>query len=567
MTGTGHTFQSHIALRLEREPDGRALAFVDGDGRPAWRSFREYHDAAARCASVLHEKGLREGDVCVLVLSSNEFCANALLGILLVGAIPILVAPPVVGGLHSNLAQVVDHVIRTTSARMAIIGEAGRSLEGKLNPLRKTKILFGEDCLDGGDAAAVPLARPATDSIVAMQLTSGTTGFPRVCVWRQQGVLAALDGMEQAMALSPEDICVNWTPLYHDMGLVNNLFLCLIKRVPLVMLDTLQFVRKPAMWLRTLSTAGGTVAWSPNFGFALAAHRIRDQELDGVRLDHVRGFWCAAERIHLDTMRQFMDRFAPYGVRPSAMKTNFGCAENVGGATFSDANGDFVFEHIDRRAFFERGVARPVPEASNDTLSVVGVGRPYPGMRIDILSRTGRPLPDGHVGEIGLVTPSRMNGYLRNSSETKRALYGRYLRTGDFGYKRGNEIFWTGRVRERINIHGNKYDPSDFEPVLLGVPGLREGCFAAFGIDDGQSGTQKPVVVAEVRKSAREERERIVQGIRQEIVSKLGVTVNEVLLLPEGSMSKTSSGKRRHRYYKELYLAGELQALSRSLGA
>jgi len=38
----------------------------------------------------------------------------------------------------------------------------------------------------------------------------------------------------------------------------------------------------------------------------------------------------------------------------------------------------------------------------------------------------------------------------------------------------------------------------------------------------------------------------------------LGVNVDEVLFVREGTLTKTSSGKRRHRFFKELYEGGRL---------
>ena len=39
--------------------------------------------------------------------------------------------------------------------------------------------------------------------------------------------------------------------------------------------------------------------------------------------------------------------------------------------------------------------------------------------------------------------------------------------------------------------------------------------------------------------------------------------VGDVVLLPYGSMTKTSSGKRRHRFYKKQYVQGTLEPLAR----
>jgi acyl-CoA synthetase (AMP-forming)/AMP-acid ligase II len=180
-------------------------------------------------------------------------------------------------------------------------------------------------------------------------------------------------------------------------------------------------------------------------------------------------------------------------------------------------------------------------------------------MTIEILSRTGRALPDGHVGEVGLKTPSRMIGYLGDWRANQHALYGDLLRTGDLGYLRDGELFWVGRVRERITIRGVKLDPSDFEPILLQVEGLRAGCFAAFGVDDQKQGTQHIVIVTEVRDNVNREPEEISGEIRDQVFERLGVNVSEIFLVKQGTLTKTSSGKRRHRHFRSLYLDGKLK--------
>ena len=136
-------------------------------------------------------------------------------------------------------------------------------------------------------------------------------------------------------------------------------------RLPLVLLSPQDFVRRPALWLRCPSQTGATITWSPNFGFALAARKAQESELEGVRLDRVRAFWNAAERIHAETFDAFHSRFGPLGVRREALKTNFGCAENIGGATFSCANELPPCEHLDRRLLDERGIAHVSPAIKN----------------------------------------------------------------------------------------------------------------------------------------------------------------------------------------------------------
>src|SRR5205823_11234449 len=155
-----------------------------------------------------------------------------------------------------------------------------------------------------------------------------------------------------------------------------------------------------------------------------------------------------------------------------------------------------------------------------------------------IMDGRGASLPDGNVGQIGLLTPSRMSGYLGRRREKRRAIPEEILRTGDLGYVRGGELFWVGRVRERITLRGRKIDPSDFERVLLDVPGLRAGCFAAFGVDDPSRGTQRLVIVTEVRDGAAGDATTIVQQVRGAIEEQLGISPDEVVLVSSGTLAK-----------------------------
>lgn len=564
----GESLQAEILARLSESPDARCICFYGARETVHWQSRSQLYSKSVAVAQQLRQEGLRPGDTCIIVLPSGEKAANALVATLLLGAIPLLIAPPELVGGNLELHQTLHSAIQRTKPRVVVCApsvQPERVLIERSFPA--TRFVSPPD-VEGVELKNEPFAPalPAPTDVAAMQLTSGTTRAPRICVWDHKAILAALDGMAAAMALSADDLCVNWTPLYHDMGLVNNFFLCLARGIPLVLLSPQEFVRRPALWLRCLSQTGATVTWSPNFGFALAARKAQESELEGVRLDHVRAFWNAAERIHADTFDAFHSRFAPLGVKLESLKTNFGCAENIGGATFSCANELPPCEHLDRRLLDERGIAR-VPPATEDAekVAVVSAGVGHPALNIRILSPRGRVLPDGRVGEICLDTPSRMLRYHQNARETRRALRGGLLHTGDLGYLRNGHLFWVGRVRDRITIHGKKIDPSTFESIFASTPGLREGCFAAFGVPDEQLGTERLIMVAEVRSPATESLKSLAATISRKCFLQLGITPGDILLVPPGTLAKTSSGKRRHRYFRKLYLDGGLEQARMSL--
>ena len=557
---TGDSLQKAIVARLDERPDARCLALYDS-ASPRWMSRETVYRRASAAAERLRSAGAQPGDICPIVLPSGETAATALLGALFVGAVPLLLAPPSIAGAHKEREKLVRRVLLRTRPRLVVCSEilepARECLVGSRS---RTRLVF-----DTASWPAEPVARdapvlPRSDDVALMQLTSGTTGSPRICVWDHRGVLAALEQMAGSMRLSSDDVCLNWTPLYHDMGLVNNFLLCLATGSPLALLSPETFVRRPALWLRGLSDTRATISWSPNFGFAITARRTEAQELAGVRLDSVRALWNAAERIDLETVETFRRRFAPIGLRPDAIQTNYGCAENVGGATFGAPDALPRYEHVDRRLLDQRGVAQPVEPQADDAsaVTIVSVGRPNIGVTVHILSPHGRPLPDGHVGEISLDSPSRMLCYYRRTRDSSRVLRNGLLHTGDLGYMRNGELFWVGRRRERITVRGSKIDPSAFERVLASAPGVREGCFAAFGIPDPALGTERVIVVTEVRATAGDVG-NIARTIQRQCFIQLGIAPAEVIMVPSGTLVKTSSGKRRHRYARHLYLSGVLQ--------
>jgi acyl-CoA synthetase (AMP-forming)/AMP-acid ligase II len=559
MTYREETIQGRLRNRLQTQPDGKTIKFSGDRSGDHWRTFADFYGAAGGTAGRLLDLGVQRGEVVVIVLPSGEPAARLVLATLIAGGRPLLVAPPGLLGPSSDLPMILGSSTRKTGARVVVLPEAVDT--DSIVVGRRTRVVSD----DAGLVAApqvegLPSFAVFPDDPAALQLTSGTTGLPRICSWRQSAIIAAVDGMTAAMEVNDQDVFLNWTPLYHDMGLVNNFLTCLLSDIPLVMMSPHKFVKSPASWLRALSETGATTTWSPNFGFALAAQRIKEAELVGVELSHVRGFWNAAERIHLDTMERFYERFAPFGVRRSSLKTNFGCAENIGGATFTEPGEPFRYEHVDPHQLQDRRLAKVVSPDSPGALAVVGAGKPHPGIKISILDRNGRPLPDGAVGQIALDTASQMDGYLKDAEATARALKDGLLRTGDLGYQRSGELFWVGRVKERITVRGRKFDPSDFEHLLFPIDGLRPGCFAAFGIDDRATGTQKVVVVSEVVAGLMRAPDEIVNEMRLATMESLGLTV-DALLVPTGTLTKTSSGKRRHRHFKRLYERGELPTL------
>lgn len=555
------SLQERLYRRLDEAPDSRAIAYYDAAEKLAWISYSEFYNQSLEVAAQLAANGFGKGDVCVIVLPSGHLAARSIMAVLQMGGNPLLVAPPAVQGSLLDLPRILKHTVRTSEAKVVLCANTMTDLREDLEKdLEGVTLLFGEEeIVQAGATPELERIYPASDDIGAMQLTSGTTGFPRVCVWSQEGILAALDGMEAACGITQEDICFNWTPLYHDMGLINNFMLCMTAGIPLVLFSPHEFVKRPYLWLKAMQETESTFTWSPNFGYAITAQRTRDRQIEGLDLSHVKAFWNAAERIHYDTVVAFYERFKDYGLQKSALKMNFGCAENVGGATFTAMDEDYQVEHLDANKLYGDWVAEEIPEGQEGGVSIVSCGQPHPTLGIEILSDDNELLPEGHVGRVALRTPSRLLYFKGDEASTQAAHHADLLLTGDIGYKRNNNLYWVGREKERITLRGKKYDPSDFEPILFEVEGLRTGSFVVFGVDEGAHGTQRVVVVTEVREPLTRTLEEISADISKQVFLRLGVTISDIELVRAGTLAKTSSGKRRHRHFRQMYIDGKLK--------
>jgi len=557
----------------EADPGRRCIAFLDAEGAFEWIDRQSFVARARLAEGALRRTGLRPDGVLLLVSVDPRECATLVLAALLVGARPLLLAPPSIQGVQSSLTAVLHSVLERTRADVTVVPPNLHHLAAELaSTCPGTRVVVGADRLLAGEAAesterASPeLVSPLDTSIGLLQLTSGTTGFPRIATWRHDALLAALDGMAAGMGLREDDVYLNWTPLYHDMGLVNNFLLCQARGVPLSLLSPLDVVKRPAHWIRALATTQATTTWSPNFGLALAADRVQEAELDGVRLDHVRGVWNAAERVHLSTMERFWARFGPLGLAREALRTNFGCVETIGGVTFSAARASFRAERVDLAQLQEGAPVRALETGVEGVRvqSIVGLGPAYPGAELAVFDGAGERLPEGHLGAIAVRAAGTFSGYFGDAEASRAARVGEFVWTGDEGYLRDGELFWTGRRKERINLQGRKYDPSEFERTLDAVPGLRPGCFVAFGREDPARGTEGLVLLAEVVPMEPSELADVAARVRRAVALGHGLLLDVLWLMEKGALTKTSSGKRRHLHFQELFLSGRLVPLYRA---
>jgi fatty-acyl-CoA synthase len=188
-------------------------------------------------------------------------------------------------------------------------------------------------------------------------------------------------------------------------------------------------------------------------------------------------------------------------------------------------------------------------------VALVSCGSALPGHRLQIVGEDGRPVDDRHVGEILLAGPSVMLGYYKQDALTAQTIRDGWLHTGDLGYLSGGELFVCGRAKDLIIVNGRKYHPQDLEWAVDGLGGVRRGRVVAFGAAD--SGRADRVVMV-VEPSGTVAGDLLAETIRQRIADLFGLYVDEVALVPSGTIGRTTSGKVQRAATKARYEDGEL---------
>src|SRR5262249_49887174 len=234
---------------------------------------------------------------------------------------------------------------------------------------------------------------------------------------------------------------------------------------------------------------------------------------------------------------------------------SYGLAEHVLAATLAPRGRPIRVAHVSTGA--ARGSAISSERAHDEQVTIVSCGPPLPGHRLRIVDEHGRTLPDGVVGEITLAGPSVMSGYYFDDDLTNETVRDGWLHTGDLGYLSEGELFVCGRIKDIVIVNGRKHHPHDLEWAVDQLVGVRRGRVVAFGTMQIDA-HDRVVIVAEP--SGRVPAEVLTETIRRRIAAVCGLHVDEVVLVPSGTIGRTTSGKLQRSATKARYERGEFSA-------
>ncbi|MEO1682708.1 MAG: SDR family NAD(P)-dependent oxidoreductase [Cyanobacteria bacterium J06631_12] len=418
---------------------------------------------------------------------------------------------------------------------------------------------------------------PTSPSTLAfLQFTSGSTGTPKGVMVSHRNLIYNSKIIYTCFESSPDHIGVSWLPFHHDMGLIGGVLQPIYGGGTVVLLSPVAFLQKPIRWLQTISHYRAVTSGGPNFAYDLCAQTAKPEQLAALDLSSWDLAFTGAEPIRPETLEQFSTTFAASRFKANAFYPCYGMAETTLLVTGGNRASDSVVLSIDRSAL-ERGQVvekSPSPESKR----VVGCGHTWLDYDVKIVDPDSlRVCEPSQIGEIWVKGESVAQGYWEKPAQTEQTFQactadteaGPFLRTGDLGFLKGEDLFITGRLKDVIIIRGRNHYPQDIElTVETAHDALQANGCAAFSAEVASE--EQLIVVQEVKRAylrqleteAEEDplSEKIIWAIRRAISAEHELQVHAIHLIKPGSLPKTSSGKVQRKKCRLQLLDGHLAA-------
>ena len=412
-----------------------AAPAIEGEDR-AW-SYGELDQLADRFAALFAAHGLEPGDRASLVCSNEPLLAGAYFGAFRAR----VVANPINNRL---LPEEVAYILEHAGSRCVVVSEEYVALiESTLPLLKERPVVITARDVKGEGMSKAPT--PRSDDGALLIYTSGTTGKPKGVVLSQGNVMAGITYVSRAFEMKAGDRTFCVMPLFHTNGLM-------FSTLPFLLVGATVVLRKrfsaSNFWTQLAESRATTASVSPTILAMLLEHEAKAPPAADIRLDYIK---VASAPTPAELAERFEARFG----RGLLLET-YGLTESTAINVMNPLRGPRKFGSI---------------------------GRALAPQEVRIVDDDGNDVAQGATGEIEVRGPTVMKEYFRDPENTRKAMHGDWLRTGDVGrIDADGFVFIVGRSKEMILRGGENISPLEIEEVAVRHPAVREA--AAVGVPD-----------------------------------------------------------------------------------
>lgn len=424
---------------MQKHPD--KIATVTGTRR---QTYRQLVDRVARTASALRTLGLQPGErLSVLSLNSDR-----MIELLLAGAWAGLVINPI--NTRWTPAEVAYALADCSASALAVDDGLMPTAQGMATELPdlclrlymgETKAPEGYLPLEEKVSAAQPIEdlRSAPDTLAAIVYTGGTTGFPKGVMLSHGNLWASLIGRMAEVSNPPHYVTLLTSPMFHVAGLGRMLGQTMVGGT---CVTVPAFAPQQVVEIMAREGVNDLVIVPSMLQMLLDTPGFDPQGLP--RLERI--LWGAAP-ITLPLLRRALAAFPLVDFIHV-----YGMTETSAAVSTLPISRDPAF--LDSERIRSAGAAGLSAE-------------------IRIADEQGREVPAGTHGEILVRGPAVMQGYWGREEDTRKALAGGWLHTGDGGVMdEHGYLYVIDRIKDMVITGGENVYPAEVESAVTSHPAV-----------------------------------------------------------------------------------------------
>ena len=400
-------------------------------------TYEEFYELSCKAAVWLQSQGVgRKDRVCIIMHNSIEFAA-LYFGSLFLGAVAVPINP-------QHHFKEIETILLHSSARFVVYSPKTEGLLKKMRETNEQKRLcvvpvgeglefVGVPKKDGVELDKIsvlkdwaPMNEVQDEDLFCILFSSGTTGLPKGISHRIDRLFQNARAYNQELGFGPDQCFVNLWPMSYSTGFLNTLLCPFMAGAKLVLLQAFEARSIVDFWTDIVKEGVDVIWSSPTMLYALLQLDRDPRGIEYCQKDHP-VFCVGTGPLSLETKTEFEKKYKV------EIFESYGLSELLIVSTNS------------RKTW---GKDR-------------SVGRLLPGLRLKITDNDGQALGFGIEGEIWVLTPFIMMGYLNDQSkEVESTSIDDWFKTGDIGYLDAeNNLYITGRKKDLIIRGGLNISP------------------------------------------------------------------------------------------------------------
>jgi long-chain acyl-CoA synthetase len=485
-------------------------------------TYSQFHRKASALAAHLRSLGVRKGDRLAVMLPNSCELAIIYFGCVYLGAVIVPINP-------ASSKNEVQFIVTGCNPALVVTDSSHTEAIKEIHP--NVLLLVKENESEGGNADSISIDRlpdapdfialeaSHPDDLVVIMYTSGTSARPKGLAHKLDSMFRNATAFALAQGLDHNSRFYLTLSMAYMGGFYNLLILPFLCGASVVVDHVFDARSSLNFWEKVKANNANTLWMAPTvLSILLRMDRGRTGE-DFCR-SSVRHAFVGFAPLPLKVKSEFEAR---YGVR---LIENYGLSETL----FVSARSR---EHMSGNGY---------------------VGEPIPGVALRIVNDEGEPAFHGTDGEVQILTPDLMAGYLNEEGHLHETDSSLWFSTGDAGnLDSEGSLSITGRKKDLIIRGGVNISPAAIEEVLAQISTISEA--AVVSIPHELYGED---IVAVLKLEAGIELECILDSVVAHAKHNLALHQQPARYIAIDNLPRTSNGKVQKARIREL-VAQKLQ--------